>query len=170
MDSEGCRGFGPSLLAPAPGRSQSYRFPQVYWSALPWKSESYPPSIHCSAIIGPPAKRRQVAFRWRADDTCSPLTVGLFRYTGWLNQKRELRFLLEANETPSRYCKTMLELNLPPPHDETFWIPACCTSAHISAIFSFSNPSSVCEVACKTDAQAGLFLCHMHVTKYVFRG
>ena len=38
------------------------------WSGPRGTLLSYPASIRCLAIIGPPAKRHQMAFRWRADD------------------------------------------------------------------------------------------------------
>ena len=74
----------------------------------PWKSQSYQASIQCWAIIGTPAKRRLMAFRWWTDD--GPLIV------------------VFGSSLPSSITKKRCQSWTP--SDKTFWIRAWATTQY----------------------------------------
>ena len=49
-------------------KKNKHRVSYQYWSRSPEKLQGYQASIQCWTIIGTPAKRHFMAFRWRADD------------------------------------------------------------------------------------------------------
>ena len=66
-------------------KSQKYRVSWQYWSRSPEKSQSYQTCIQFLAIIGTPAKRHSMAFRWWAND--DPLKVIFWSLPPFINYK-----------------------------------------------------------------------------------
>ena len=76
---------------------------------IPQKNRSYQASIQCSSIIGTPAKRHPMAFRWRADD--GPLIV-------------VLGSSLPSSTKKKKKKKKKHVVKVGPPSDKTFGIRA----------------------------------------------
>ena len=86
----------------------------------PLKSHSYQASIQCWAIIGTPAKRNLVAFRWRADD--SPFIVVLGSSLPPSNKTKNKK---KKKKKKKKRCHSWTL------SDKTFWIRACTYSFYI---------------------------------------
>ena len=80
-------GGGLESEHPPPPPLKNYKTIGQYWSGSPEKSQNYLARIWCWAIIGLPAKRHLMAFRWRVDDDpfkCWTLSVKTFWIRAWL--------------------------------------------------------------------------------------
>ena len=90
----------------------------------PLKNPSYQASIQCWAIIGTPAKRHLMAFRWRADD--GPLMVVLGSSLPSSTKKKQKK---------KKRCQSWI------PSDKTFWYRACLPpllcSLYLNAIIQY---------------------------------